>query len=69
MRATRRARCARSGARPHLRPTRASPVPTLAANFVPGCYALRVKGVLPNQHQITIEDAGIRYKSLEDDNS
>ena len=37
------------------------------SNFVPGCYALRVKGTLPAAHQVTLEDAGIRYRSLDDD--
>jgi transcription elongation factor SPT4 len=45
------------------------PPASRAATFVPGCYALRVRGTLPNQHLATIEDAGIRYKSLDDENS
>ena len=36
-------------------------------DFVPGCYALRVRGTLPTEHIVTLEDNGIRYKSLEDD--
>ena len=38
----------------------------LAANFVPGCYALRVKGTLPTQYQVILEDNGIRYRSLDE---
>jgi transcription elongation factor SPT4 len=34
-------------------------------NFVPGCYALRVRGELPSQYQFTLEDNGIRYRSLD----
>ena len=34
-------------------------------NFVPGCYALRVRGLLPNEHVVTLEDNGIRYRSLD----
>lgn len=35
--------------------------------FTPGCYALRVKGTLPTAHKVTLEDNGIRYRSLDDD--
>ena len=35
-------------------------------NFVPGCYALQVKGTLPSQHVVTLEDNGIRYRSLDE---
>ena len=38
-----------------------------AANFVPGCYALRVKGTLSNQHVVTLENNGIRYRPLDDE--
>ena len=34
-------------------------------NFVPGCYALRVRGLLPNEHVVTLEDNGIRYRALD----
>jgi len=34
-------------------------------NFVPGCYALRVRGMLPNEHVLTLEDNGIRYRALD----
>lgn len=37
------------------------------SNFVPGCYALRVKGVLPSQYMTVLEDNGIRYRSLDED--
>ena len=37
------------------------------STFVPGCYALRVKGELPTQHRVTLEDNGITYRSLDDD--
>lgn len=37
------------------------------SNFVPGCYALRVKGTLPSEHIVTLEDNNIRYRSLDDD--
>lgn len=36
-------------------------------HFVPGCYALRVRGTLPEQHRITLEENGARYRSLDDD--
>ena len=36
-------------------------------NHVPGCYALRVKGALPSEHIVTLEDNGIRYRSLDED--
>lgn len=35
--------------------------------FVPGCYALRVRGMLPEQHRMTLEENGARYRSLDDD--
>lgn len=35
--------------------------------FVPGCYALRVRGTLPEQHRYTLEEKGVRYRSLDDD--
>ena len=35
--------------------------------FVPGCYALRVKGTLPSEHAVTLEDNGIRYRPLDED--
>ena len=34
--------------------------------FVPGCYALQVKGTLPAEQQVALEDAGIRYRSLDE---
>jgi hypothetical protein len=37
--------------------------------FVPGCYALRVRGTLPEQHRITLEENGARYRSLDDDST
>lgn len=40
--------------------------PRVAATFVPGCYALRVKGTLHAQHITVLEDNGIRYRSLDD---
>jgi transcription elongation factor SPT4 len=36
-------------------------------NYVPGCYALRVKGSLPSQHRVTLEDNGIRYRPLDEE--
>ena len=36
-------------------------------DFVPGCYALRVRGTLKAEHVVTLEDNGIRYKSLDED--
>uniref|UniRef100_A0A7S2D8A4 Spt4/RpoE2 zinc finger domain-containing protein n=1 Tax=Haptolina brevifila TaxID=156173 RepID=A0A7S2D8A4_9EUKA len=39
----------------------------ISVRFVPGCYALRVKGTLSNQHVITLENNGIPYRSLDDD--
>ena len=39
----------------------------ISTNFVPGCYALRVTGTLPNQHVVTLEDAGIRYRPLDEE--
>ena len=36
-------------------------------NFVPGCYALRVRGTLKAEHVVTLEDNGIRYRSLDED--
>ena len=38
-------------------------------NYVPGCYALRVKGTLPSQHRVTLEDNGIRYRPLDEENT
>ena len=35
--------------------------------FVPGCYALRVRGTLASEHIVTLEDNGIRYRSLDED--
>ena len=37
------------------------------SNFVPGCYALRVKGTLASEHIVTLEDNGIRYRPLDED--
>ena len=37
------------------------------SNFVPGCYALRVKGTLSNEHVITLEENNIIYRSLDED--
>ena len=37
------------------------------STFVPGCYALRVKGLLPSEHIVTLEDNGIRYRSLDEE--
>ena len=37
----------------------------VVGTFVPGCYALRVRGVLPNNHVVTLEDNGIRYRQLD----
>ena len=37
------------------------------ANYVPGCYALRVKGTLRSEHIVTLEENGIRYRPLEED--
>ena len=37
------------------------------SNFVPGCYALRVRGTLPTEHQVTLEDNGIPYRTLDDE--
>ena len=37
------------------------------SNFVPGCYALRVRGTLPSEHQVTLEDNGIPYRTLDDE--
>ena len=34
--------------------------------FVPGCYALRVRGTLPEQHRQTLEENGARYHNLDD---
>eukprot|EP00900_Chrysochromulina_parva_P022942 jgi/Chrpa1/5281/Chrysochromulina_OHIO_Genome00006718-RA len=36
-------------------------------NWVPGCYALRVKGTLRSEHIVTLEENGIRYKPLDED--
>jgi hypothetical protein len=36
-----------------------------AANFKPGCYALRVVGELPGEHITTLEDVGITYQPLD----
>ena len=36
------------------------------STFVPGCYALRVRGTLPSEHIVTLEDNGIRYRSLDE---
>ena len=36
-------------------------------NFVPGCYALRVRGTLPSEHIVTLEDNNIVYRSLDED--
>ena len=36
-------------------------------NFVPGCYALRVKGTLSNQHIVTLQNNGIPYRPLDDE--
>ena len=36
-------------------------------NWVPGCYALRVKGALRSEHIVTLEENGIRYKPLDED--
>lgn len=46
---------------------RLTPPPRRAATFVPGCYALRVKGTLHAQHITVLEDNGIRYRSLDDE--
>jgi hypothetical protein len=32
---------------------------------VPGCYALRVRGLLPTEHVNVLEDNGIRYRPLD----
>eukprot|EP00310_Coccolithus_braarudii_P015862 CAMPEP_0183349390 /NCGR_PEP_ID=MMETSP0164_2-20130417/13593_1 /TAXON_ID=221442 /ORGANISM="Coccolithus pelagicus ssp braarudi, Strain PLY182g" /LENGTH=113 /DNA_ID=CAMNT_0025521099 /DNA_START=8 /DNA_END=349 /DNA_ORIENTATION=- len=37
--------------------------------LVPGCYALRVRGELSSEHQVTLQDAGIPYYSLEDEHA
>ena len=37
--------------------------------YVPGCYALRVVGTLPSQHVVTLEDNGIRYRPLDEENA
>ena len=34
--------------------------------FVPGCYALRVKGKLSSEHIAVLEDNGIRYRPLDE---
>ena len=52
-------------ARAHQTPT-PTPTPHPSANYVPGCYAMRVRGVLPNQHVIQLEDHGITYRSLDE---
>ena len=36
------------------------------SSWTPGCYALRVKGTLSNQHVVTLESNGIPYRSLDD---
>ena len=36
------------------------------STFVPGCYALRVRGTLPSEHIVTLEDNNIPYRSLDD---
>jgi transcription elongation factor SPT4 len=36
-------------------------------NYVPGCYALRVRGTLKAEHIVTLEDAGIRYNPLDEE--
>ena len=46
--------------------TAGSSLASPAANYVPGCYALRVKGDLPPNHIATLEDNGIRYRPLDD---
>ena len=45
------------------------PSRSLSANFVPGCYALRVKGTLRSEHIVTLEENGIRYRPLDDDDA
>ena len=37
------------------------------SNFVPGCYALRVRGTLASEHIVTLEDNGIRYRPLDEE--
>ena len=36
-------------------------------NFVPGCYALRVRGTLPSQWATLLEDEGFKYEQLDED--
>ena len=36
-------------------------------NFVPGCYALRVRGTLPSQWATLLEDEGFKYEPLDED--
>lgn len=43
-----------------------SPLRVPTASWTPGCYALRVKGTLSNQHVVTLESNGITYRSLDD---
>jgi hypothetical protein len=62
---SRRARLTPSGCSPEFRFVLMS----IAATFVPGCYALRVKGVLNNQHITTLQDNGIRYRPLDEEQS
>ena len=38
-------------------------------DYVPGCYALRVKGTLKQEHINTLEDNGCRYRSLDEENA
>ncbi len=35
--------------------------------YVPGCYALRVRGTLKAEHVVTLEDNGIRYRPLDEE--
>ncbi|KAL1526356.1 hypothetical protein AB1Y20_015070 [Prymnesium parvum] len=37
------------------------------SRYVPGCYALRVSGVLPQQYINILEDNGIPYRPLDSD--
>ena len=39
----------------------------IKTTMVPGCYALRVKGTLPSEHIVTLEDNGITYRSLDEE--
>lgn len=47
-------------------PLTAGSLAPCAANYVPGCYALSVKGDLPPNHIATLEDNAIRYRPLDD---